>query len=84
MIYGIISLIMCVGIPVLGGIYLSGAGKAGVLVISGRYAVFCIDTAGCAASSAAVSEHPLGLVYAFALYRIFSLYGPSGNFGRIV
>lgn len=61
-----------------------GAGKAGVLVISGRYAVFCIDTAGCAASSAAVSEHPLGLVYAFALYRIFSLYGPSGNFGRIV
>ena len=27
MIYGIISLIMCVGIPVLGGIYLSARGR---------------------------------------------------------
>ena len=77
-----ISLLICIGIPVLGGIYFAVNGIFSY--VSYRKPVFCGDADDSADSTSWLSEDKLGVVYDTAIQSLFYIYGDYGILSRCV
>ena len=70
LLFEVISLLICIGIPVLGGIY--------------RNSVFCGDADDSADPTSWLSEDKLGVVYDTAIQSLLYIYGDCGILCRCV
>lgn len=83
LLFEVISLLICIGIPVLGGIYFAVKGK-GYFYVSYRNSVFCGDADDSADPTSWLSEDKLGVVYDTAIQSLLYIYGDCGILCRCV
>ena len=84
LLFEVISLLICIGIPVLGGIYFAVKGKGIFSYVSYRNSVFCGDADDSADPTSWLSEDKLGVVYDTAIQSLLYIYGDCGILCRCV
>ena len=82
LLFEVISLLICIGIPVLGGI--CGERKGIFSYVSYRNSVFCGDADDSADPTSWLSEDKLGVVYDTAIQSLLYIYGDCGILCRCV